>query len=67
VRFAFIAAEKAAFPVTVLCRSLAVARAGFYAAQARPVAGRARRDAQLARKMSSRMRQSASEIYEQPS
>lgn len=48
MRFAFIAAEKAAFPVTVLCRILAVSRAGFYAAQARPVAGRARRDAQLA-------------------
>jgi putative transposase len=48
VRVAFIAAEKAAFPVTVLCRILAVSRAGFYAAQARPVAGRARRDAQLA-------------------
>jgi putative transposase len=48
VRFAFIAAEKAAFPVTVLCRILAVSRAGFYAAQARPVPGRARGDAQLA-------------------
>ncbi|HUP37647.1 MAG TPA: hypothetical protein VNC82_19640 [Candidatus Limnocylindria bacterium] len=48
MRFAFIAAEKTAFPVTVLCRILAVSRAGFYAAQARPVAGRARRAAQLA-------------------
>ena len=48
MRFAFIAAEKAAFPVTVLCRILAVSRAGFYAAQARPVPGRARGDAQLA-------------------
>jgi transposase InsO family protein len=48
VRFAFIAAEKATFPVTVLCRLLAVSRAGFYAAQARPVPGRARGDAQLA-------------------
>jgi hypothetical protein len=32
VKFAFIAGEKAAFPVTVLCRTLAVSRAGFYAA-----------------------------------
>jgi transposase InsO family protein len=47
VRFAFIAVEKAAFPVTVLCRTLAVSRAGFYAAQARPAPGRARGDAQL--------------------
>jgi putative transposase len=48
VKFAFIAEEKAAFPVTVLCRTLAVSRAGFYAAQARPPAARARADAQLA-------------------
>ena len=32
MKFAFIAGEKAAFPVTVLCRTLAVSRAGFYAA-----------------------------------
>ncbi len=48
MKFAFIAGEKAAFPVTVLCRTLAVSRAGFYAAQARPPAARARADAQLA-------------------
>ncbi len=48
MRFAFIAAEKAAFPVTVLCRTLAVSRAGFYAAQARPPAARARADNRLA-------------------
>jgi transposase InsO family protein len=48
VRFAFIAAEKAAFPVRVLCRILAVSRAGFYAAQARPAAAHTRRDQQLA-------------------
>ncbi len=48
MKFAFIAGEKAAFPVTVLCRTLAVSRAGFYAAQARPPAARARADGQLA-------------------
>ena len=48
MKFAIIAGEKAAFPVTVLCRTLAVSRAGFYAAQARPPAARARADAQLA-------------------
>jgi hypothetical protein len=31
VKFAFIAAEKATFPVQVLCRTLEVSRAGFYA------------------------------------
>ena len=48
MKFAFIAAEKAAFPVRVLCRILAVSRAGFYAAQARPAAAHTRRDQQLA-------------------
>ena len=33
MRFAFIATEKAAFPVRVLCRTLQVSRAGFYAWQ----------------------------------
>jgi len=45
VRFRFIAAEKAAFPVRVLCRTLQVSRAGFYAWQARPPAPRVRGDA----------------------
>jgi putative transposase len=48
VKFAFIVAEKAAFPVTVLCRTLGVSRAGFYAAQDRPPAARTQADAVLA-------------------
>jgi putative transposase len=48
VKFAFIQAEKAAFPVTVLCRVLGVSRAGFYAAQCRPVPLRVTADARLA-------------------
>jgi transposase InsO family protein len=48
VKFAFIQAEKAVFPVTVLCRVLGVSRAGFYAAQRRPVAARVIDDARLA-------------------
>jgi transposase InsO family protein len=47
VRFAFIAAEKAAVPVRLLCRTLQVSRAGFYAWQARPPAPRAHADARL--------------------
>jgi putative transposase len=47
VRFAFIAAEKATFPVRLLCRMLEVSRAGFYAWQARPPAPRARADERL--------------------
>ena len=43
MRLAFIAAEKAAFPVRLLCRTLQVSRAGFYAWQAGPpVHGRER-------------------------
>jgi transposase InsO family protein len=48
VKFAFIQAEKAVFPVTVLCRVLGVSRAGFYAAQRRPVPARVTEDARLA-------------------
>ena len=47
MKFAFIRAEKAVFPVTVLCRVLGVSRAGFYAAQHRPVARRVAEDARL--------------------
>jgi len=47
VRFAFIAEEKAAFPVRLLCRTLQVSRAGFYAWRRRPPAPRARADDRL--------------------
>jgi putative transposase len=48
VRFAFTATEKAAFPIRLLCRTLHVSRAGFYAWQARPPAGRVQADERLA-------------------
>jgi transposase InsO family protein len=47
VRFGFIAAEKATFPVRLLCRTLQVSRAGFYAWQARPPAARRQADERL--------------------
>jgi putative transposase len=47
VRFAFIGAEKAAFPVRLLCRTLQVSRAGFYAWHTRPPAPRTRADERL--------------------
>src|SRR6266852_2913244 len=47
VRFAFIAAEKAAFPVRLLCRTLQVSRAGFYAWQTRAPASHVGADERL--------------------
>jgi len=47
VRFAFIAAEKATFPVRLLCRTLQVSRAGFYAWRTRPPAPRQQADERL--------------------
>lgn len=48
MKFAFIAAKMAEFPITVLCRSLEVSRAGFYASIGRPPSARALEDRRLA-------------------
>ena len=47
MKFAFIAAEKATYPVRVLCRTLEVSRAGFYAWHTRPAAPRTQQDQRL--------------------
>jgi transposase InsO family protein len=47
VRFSFIHAEKAHFPVAALCRVLEVSRQGYYAFAARPPSQRERDDAAL--------------------
>lgn len=47
MRCAVIATEKAAFPVRLLCRTLQVSRAGFYAWQVRPPARRVQGDERL--------------------
>ena len=44
MKFAFIHAEKASFPVTALCRVLGVTRQGYYASVARPVSARVTAD-----------------------
>jgi hypothetical protein len=48
VKFAFILAEKASYPVAMRCRVLEVSRSGFHAWRGRPPAPRVRSDAQLA-------------------
>ena len=44
MKFAFIAEEKVAFPIAVLCRVLAVSTSGFYAWSVRLASTRAKRD-----------------------
>lgn len=48
MKFAFIHAEKALFPVATLCRHLEVSRSGYYAWAARPESSRKRSDRALA-------------------
>jgi putative transposase len=47
MRFRFIAAEKAQYPIALLCRCLRVSRSGFYAWAGRGPSHRARDDARL--------------------
>jgi putative transposase len=47
VKFSFIHAEKAQFPVTAMCRILGVTRQGYYAFMKRPVSSRVTSDAEL--------------------
>jgi transposase InsO family protein len=51
MRFAWIAAEKAGYPLGVLCRCLAVTRSGYYAWAARGVSRRTAVDQQLTRQL----------------
>ena len=47
MRYRFIQAEKAQYPVEVLCRVMAVARSGFYAWCHRPMNRRAQQNQHL--------------------
>ena len=58
MKFAFIEAEKATWPVEVLCDVLAVSRSGYYAWTKRPPSAHATRDAQLAVELTASHRRS---------
>lgn len=58
MRFRFINAEKATFPVRMLCRVLAVSPSGFYAWKDRGPSARAKADARLAVEITASHRQS---------
>ena len=47
MRFRFIDAEKALYPVRLLCRCLTVSRSGYYAWRKRPLSARGKQDARL--------------------
>ncbi len=51
-RYRFIEAEQAAYPITLLCRALGVARSGYYAWQRRGVSARAQADQALTEQIS---------------
>ena len=51
MKFAFISQERVAFPVTALCRLLAVSPSGYYASCGRPKSSRARRDEELSERV----------------
>jgi putative transposase len=47
MRFAFVLAEKAVWPVKIMCEVLGVSRSGYYAWQGRPASARDQDDAEL--------------------
>lgn len=51
MKFAFIAEEKVAYPIAVLCRVLAVSTSGYHASRGREPSAHAVRDADLAEKV----------------
>ena len=59
MRFAFIAAEKACYPVALMCRVLKVSRSGYYAWCQRPAAAHTLKDQSLALEVARSTRRAA--------
>lgn len=53
MKYAFIAAHVAAFPMRLMCRALGVSRSGYYAWRGRPVSRRSRENEELLEKIKS--------------
>ena len=47
MRFEFVHAEKANFPIALMCRLLEVSRSGYYASRCRPISARGKDTARL--------------------
>ena len=64
--FRLIDAERASYPVAMLCRMLGVSKSGYYAWRGRPTSGRRRRDAFLTEKIREVHRRSRETYYGSP-
>jgi putative transposase len=64
--YKLIDAEKASFPVAVLCKVLSVSRSGYYAWRDRPLSKRSREDATLTDKIHEIHERSSRETYGSP-
>jgi hypothetical protein len=65
MKFAFVHAEKAYFPVAALCRLLGISRQGYYAYATRPPSARTISDQQLGRRLQ-QLFESSEERYGSP-
>ena len=58
MKFGFIAEEKVAFPIAVLCRLMGVSSSGYYASRARPDSSHTLRDQELSKQIATVHRES---------
>jgi len=66
VKFSFIQAEKVNFPVTLMCRTLSVSRAGYYAWTRRPPSERAKANNELVERIKAIRSEKGKSCYGSP-